>query len=316
LIDLPTLAAELGIGRLLAKDESARLGLPAFKALGASWAIARLLREHSGPVEFVTATDGNHGRAVARFAGQLGHTARIFIPDGVHPQAVQAIANEGAAVEVVGGRYDEAVAAAANAASATGALLVQDTAWEGYHEVPGWIVEGYATLFAEIDQQVASLELPPADLIVVPAGVGSLLQSALAHYRRRPSDTAVLCVEPDTADCVRASLAAGEPVEVRTGHTIMAGLNCGTVSTLAWPYIHAGLDAAVAISDADDMAAMAALRSNGVDTGPCGASGLAALRLVMSGDEATGRRQHLGLGPDATAVIIITEGGNANPAGS
>ncbi|MEC7001049.1 MAG: pyridoxal-phosphate dependent enzyme, partial [Actinomycetota bacterium] len=120
MIDLPALAAELSIGRVVAKDESTRLGLPAFKALGASWAIHRATEGLSGPLTIVTATDGNHGRAVARFARTLGHSVSIFTPDGVHPSAVQAIRDEGARVQEVGGSYDDAVAAAASAATAPG----------------------------------------------------------------------------------------------------------------------------------------------------------------------------------------------------
>ena len=148
--------------------------------VGASWAIHRALRDRtdSAPVTVVTATDGNHGRAVARFARLLGHRASIWIPDGVHPTAVQAIADEGAQVTVVGGSYDDAVAAAARAADDDTAVLVQDTAWTGYEQIPGWIVEGYSTLFAETDSQLADAGLRGPDLVVVPVGVGSLLQAA------------------------------------------------------------------------------------------------------------------------------------------
>jgi diaminopropionate ammonia-lyase len=255
LVDLPALAAELGVGHILAKDESSRLGLPAFKALGASWAIHRALRARAdgAPVTVVTATDGNHGRAVARFARLLGQRASIWVPDGVHPDAVQAIRDEGAQVTATGGSYDEAVAAAARAAQADEAVLVQDTSWDGYEQIPTWIVEGYTTLFTEIDAQLAEAGLGSTDLLVVPVGVGSLLQAALAHYRRTGADPgpAVISVEPVTAACIAASLESGHPVTVDTGVTVMAGLNCGTPSSLAWPYIERGLDAAVAVTVID-----------------------------------------------------------------
>ena len=317
LIDLPVLAAELGVGRVLAKDESLRLGLPAFKALGASWAIHRALRDRTdrGPVTVVTATDGNHGRAVARFARLLGHRASIWIPDGVHPSAVQAIEDEGARVTVVGGSYDEAVAAAARAADTDGSVLVQDTAWPGYEEIPGWIVEGYSTLFAEADTQLAGAGIPGPDLVVVPVGVGSLLQAALSHYRRRgaPARTAVLSVEPEAAACIAPSLVAGHPVTVGTGVTVMAGLNCGTPSSLAWPYVVHGLDAAVAVSDADDVRAAHDLAALGVAAGPCGAAGLAALRVALLGVGSEDRCAHLGLDANSTVVLVVTEGSAANP---
>jgi diaminopropionate ammonia-lyase len=317
LVALPTLAVELGVGQVLAKDESSRLGLPAFKALGASWAIHRALRDRTdpGPVTVVTATDGNHGRAVARFARLLGHRASVWIPDGVHPEAVQAIADEGAQVTVVGGSYDDAVAAAARAAAADSAVLVQDTAWEGYEQVPGWIVEGYSTLFAEVDSQLDDAGLTAPDLIVVPVGVGSLLQAALAHYRRpaTTSHTAVVSVEPEVAACIAPSLAAGRPVTVETGPTVMAGLNCGTPSSLAWPFVARGLDAAVAVTDADDVRAAHDLAALGVAAGPCGAAGLAALRLVLLGVGNEDRRAHLRLQADSVVVLVVTEGAAANP---
>jgi diaminopropionate ammonia-lyase len=168
LTELPVLATELGVGRVFVKDESTRLGLGAFKVLGASWAIARLLSDRSqvtrdkgrqvtlaglrraaaaDPVELVTATDGNHGRAVAWMARLVGLEARVFVPDVVPERARTAILAEGATVTVAGGSYDEAVEQAAAYAD-EGRLLVQDTAWAGYESVPGWIVEGYGTLLA------------------------------------------------------------------------------------------------------------------------------------------------------------------------
>jgi len=317
LVELPGVADELGVARVFAKDESSRLGLPAFKALGASWAVHRALGERTvdAPVTIVTATDGNHGRAVARFARLMGHRAQIVVPPGVHPSAVRAIVDEGASVTRIEGSYDDAVAAAADLADEVGGILVQDTAWEGYEEIPGWIVEGYATLFAEADEQLAAAGLDGPDLVLVPAGVGSLLQGALAHYRGESAKggTAVASVEPEEAACMGPSLLAGHPVTVETGQTIMAGLNCGTPSSLAWPYIRDGLDAAIAISDADDIQAAHDLAGRGVAAGPCGAAGLAAARRGLTGEGAEARREHLGVGPDSVVLLVITEGVDANP---
>ncbi|HET6858807.1 MAG TPA: diaminopropionate ammonia-lyase, partial [Streptomyces sp.] len=287
LTELPVLASELGVGRVFVKDESSRLGLPAFKALGASWAIHRALAQRatsgpgSGPVTFVTATDGNHGRAVARTAHLLGQHAHVFVPRGVHPRAVAAIVAEQARVTEVAGPYDEAVRLAADAAAGADAVLVQDTAWPGYEEIPGWIVEGYSTLCAEIDEQLASEGVVGGPgLVAVPVGVGSLAQAVVTHYRSRPSGAApaLLSVEPRAAACVLESLARGEAVSVTTGRTSMAGLNCGTPSSIAWPYLHGGLDAAVAVHDADSARAAAGLADLGVSSGPCGAAALAGLR--------------------------------------
>ncbi len=318
LVELPEVAARLRVGRAFAKDESSRLGLPAFKALGASWAVHRALVAGLGgaaPVTFATATDGNHGRAVARFARLLGHRARVFVPAGVSARAIAAIEAEGAPVTDTGGSYDDAVAAAAAFAEATGAVLLQDTAWPGYEQVPRWIVEGYATLFAEAEDQLAARGIAGPDLLMVPVGVGSLAQAAVTHARSRPDParTAVVSVEPTVAACVLASLRAGEAVTVRTRVTTMAGLNCGTPSSLAWPVLRAGLDAAVAVGDDEAAAAAPFLRAGGVDAGPCGCASLAGATAVLTGDGAAARRASLGLGEDAVVLLVVTEGSAANP---
>ncbi|TCC01603.1 pyridoxal-phosphate dependent enzyme [Kribbella soli] len=309
LIEVPALAELLGAGSVWVKDESNRFGLPAFKVLGASWAVNRAL----GPARtfaelvslvagrrltLVTATDGNHGRALAYLARALGLRSRIYVPAGLPEAPVQAIRDEGASVVDTGLPYDDAVQAAA-ASVRDGDVLIQDTAWPGYEEVPRWIVAGYSTLFAEIDGQLPS----EIGLVVVPTGVGSLLQSAIEHYRVAGRRTSVLAVEPVTAACVTKSLAAGRPVTVDTSApTIMAGLNCGTVSSTAWPTIHRGLDAAIAVTDDETRAAQALLHSYNIPAGPCGAAALAALQVTDSRPS-----------PDAV-VLINTEGATAQPA--
>jgi diaminopropionate ammonia-lyase len=309
LVEAPELAAALAVGRLLVKDESDRFGLPAFKILGASWAVDRALNGRREVTALVAATDGNHGRAVARVAAQRGLAARIFVPAGVHPAAVTAIADEGATVSVVSDSYDQAVAAAVEDAEHSGALLVQDTAWPGYEEIPSWIVEGYTTLFAELDEQLAD---PVLDLLVVPVGVGSLAQAAIGHYRRPGirNPPALLSVEPEAAACVLRSLQAGEQVTVATSPTIMSGLCCETPSSAAWPYLEHGLDAAVAVGDPAVVEAAGELAAAGVPSGPCGAATLAALRLVMRTPEL---REHLGIAAGSTVVLLSTESSTANP---
>ncbi|MFF4160147.1 diaminopropionate ammonia-lyase [Streptomyces sp. NPDC001678] len=322
LTELPALAVELGVGRVFVKDESSRLGLPAFKALGASWAVRRVLAERTAegrgtaaPVTLVTATDGNHGRAVARTSRLLGQRAHVFVPHGVHPRAVAAVAAEGAEVTRVAGTYDEAVRRAAEAAAAPDAVLVQDTAWPGYERIPAWIVEGYATLCAEVDAQLALARAGAPGLVAVPVGVGSLAQAVVTHYRSRRDGRApaLLAVEPEAAAVLTASLAAGRPVTVATGGTTMAGLNCGTVSHLAWPVLRDGLDAAVAVTDAGSARAAADLASLGVPSGPCGAASLAGVRAALTGAGAEERRAALGLGPASVLVLLSTEGPAANP---
>src|SRR6516164_8784422 len=141
LVPVPGLAAELGVGQVLVKDESSRLGLPAFKVLGASWACRQVLQRRPGAT-LVTATDGNHGRAVARMAAHFGVAATVFVPVVMLPETAARIADEGAQVVWVDGGYDDAVRwAAAFAADRPGRALVQDTAWAGYEQVPAWIVQ-------------------------------------------------------------------------------------------------------------------------------------------------------------------------------
>jgi diaminopropionate ammonia-lyase len=325
LTELPALAAELGVGRVLVKDESSRLGLPAFKILGASWAVAQVLAARDGlagplsldvlrdavarrPVTLVTATDGNHGRAVARMAALLGAAARVVLPDVVPARAGELVAAEGAAVTTVAGSYEDAVAEAARiAADDADAELVQDTAWPGYETVPGWVVEGYETLVAEVDAQLgrSPAGLRP-DLVVVPVGVGSLAQAVVTHYGDGP--TAVVSAEPEGAAGLLASLRAGRPVTVETGVTVMAGLNCGTVSTLAWPVLREGLAAAVAVGEDAARRAVADLAALGVPAGPSGAATLAAARRALTGEGSAERRTALSTGPDTAVVLLITEG--------
>jgi len=363
LVEAPALAAELGVGRLFVKDESARFDLRAFKYLGASWAGFRAVAArtgYTGPatleglrsflaptasgavgadvaggLTLITATDGNHGRAVARTARLLGLPARVYVPKGVPDVVIDRINAEGALLTAVDADYDGAVmaaradaeaegdavagAAAGDPATSGGGMLIQDTAWDGYEQVPSWIVAGYETLFAEIDAQLAAAGAAPfgrarAGLISVPVGVGSLAQAAVAHYRRsglpREDRPLLLSVEPDTAACVLRSLAEGGLASVPTAATVMNGLNCGTPSSIAWPYLRDGLDAAIAVTDADAGEAVAALSSAGVSAGPSGAAGFAGLRAALTGPGASARRRDLGLDAGGPPVIVClsTEG--------
>ena len=328
LVGVPELAAELGVAQVWVKDEADRFGLPAFKILGASWAVNRALSAwtgHDGPagsldelrcrvagsdVTLVTATDGNHGRALARMAHLLGVRARVFVPDGLGSSAVDAIAGEGAEVVRTSLVYDEVVQLVARSvAGRPEEVLVQDTSWPGYEDIPRWTVDGYSTLFQEIDDQLGE----QADLVAVPTGVGSLLQAALQHYRSdsRVHRPALLAVEPASAACVTASLAAGRPVSVDTSSpTIMAGLNCGTVSEIAWPVIAAGLDAGVGVGDDQARSALADLHDAGLPAGPCGAAALAGVRVAVRDP---GVADVLDLDARSVVVLLSTESIAANP---
>ncbi|WP_343035839.1 pyridoxal-phosphate dependent enzyme [Isoptericola sediminis] len=310
LVELPELATELDVGRLFVKDESSRLGLPAFKILGASWACRQVLERQPG-AELVTATDGNHGRAVARTAHQLGVPATVFVPDVMEQATQAAIEAEGATVVRLDVGYDDAVRAAADYADdADTRALVQDTAWEGYTDVPAWIVDGYGTLLEEVDEQLGRAP----DLVAVPVGVGSLAEAVVRHYRRpdTPHPT-VLSVEPDTAACALESLAVHEPVTVQTGSTVMAGLNCGTVSSTAWPVLRDGCDAAVTVSDDEAEQAAADLGRLGISSGPSGAATLAGVRAALAEPH---RREALDLPLHPVVVLLSTEGAPHDTEGS
>jgi len=227
----------------------------------------------------------------------------VFVPAVMLPDTAARIAAEGAKVVWADGDYTDAVhRAAAFAAEQPGRALVQDTAWAGYEQVPAWIVQGYQTLLDEIDTQLGGAP----DLVAVPVGVGSLAEAVVRHYRRPGSaHPSVLSVEPDTAACVLASLAAGRATTLATAATVMAGLNCGTVSRSAWPVLQAGCDAAVAVSDTDALSAVADLGRLGVSSGPSGAAALAGARAALS---EPARRTALGLGEEAVVVLLSTEG--------
>ncbi|MBD0861933.1 diaminopropionate ammonia-lyase [Gordonia sp. zg691] len=309
LLDLPMIAERLGAARVSVKDESSRLGLPAFKILGASWAVAREVDRRLGGAgmrtvdelreavaaqtvslsrltTLVAATDGNHGRAVARMAALLGLSAIILVPRDMVPARIDAIASEGAEVIVHDGDYDETVRRAATMDSDTHAVIA-DTAWPGYDEVPRWVVEGYATIANEVLEQLSAQNIPAPTVVVVQVGVGSFAASMVRSFA--PTGARMIASEPVSADCLAPSIAAGTPTHSSgTIDSIMAGLNCGEISPIAWPTLQAGVQSAVTVTDDDARDAMRLFARAGVESGESGAAGLAALLaqpgLVRSDD--------------------------------
>lgn len=350
LVALPALAHRLGLRGVYVKDESRRFGLEAFKGLGSSWAVARILgqrlglapghlslealreaRACLGELTFVTATDGNHGRGLAWAARLMGHRARIFMPAGASAARVAAIRAQGAECVVTGLGYDDAVRHAAAHARQMGGILVQDTAWDGYGEIPSWIMEGYGTLALEAAEQLRDLKgageegVWPSH-VFLQAGVGSFAAAVLATLGPALAAAgapapAFLSVEPHAADCVFRSLkAGGESPMACPGNleTLMAGLSCGEVSTVAWPALRAGLSAACACPDELARQGMRLLaRPVGGDpplvSGESGAVGAGLLHWLMRPEagaeaDATRARELLGLGPEARVLLISTEG--------
>jgi diaminopropionate ammonia-lyase len=293
---LPALAAELGLGAVALKDESDRLGLPAFKVLGASWAVERALRERSGVHTLVAASAGNHGRAVAHVAARRGLAARIHLPDRSAAARRDAIAAEGAEL-VVGGDYGDAVRRAAADGERDGFLSVADV---GDSPPAHWVIDGYATLFAEAAEQGEH------DAILVPTGVGSLAAAAARHGAA--TGAAVVAVEPAAAACLTASLAAGEPTTVPTPGTSMAGLDCAEVSIAAWPTLRAGIHGTVTVSDREAHAAMRELAAAGLAIGDCGASAVAALRALAIEEACGALRDAARIGADSRVLLVATEG--------
>jgi diaminopropionate ammonia-lyase len=300
LVDAPELAAEWGVGRVLLKFERERFGLPAFKLLGVSWAAQRLLGDppHDEGIELIAATDGNHGRAVARVARMRGLGATILVPAGTAQARIDAIASEGADVRVVDGSYDDAVRLSAEMAGER-RLVLSDTSWPGYEEVPRWVIEGYATIFREVDGQAGA----PVDVAFVPIGVGALAAAAARHL---VGSARLAGVEPVAAACMLESARAGEITEVPGPHgSIMAGLNAGLPSLVAWPLVSGGFDLFCAAEDALAVHGTRRLHELGIDAGECagGAAGAAARLLA---DE--GAREQLGAGPDSSVLVLLTEG--------
>jgi diaminopropionate ammonia-lyase len=328
LVDSPKLAEALGVGKVFVKDESNRLGLPAFKILGVSWAVYRALQERLGdegfgyweeiddlrakleplrPPPLVAATDGNHGRAVARVARLLGLGAKIFVPEDMAPARRAAITGEGAEVVVVDGTYDDAVERSAEAEG----LLVSDTSWPGYERVPWWVIEGYSTMLWEIEDELDRRGEHGPDLVVVQVGVGAFAAAVARHFRSpgvwpRPK---LVTVEPAKADCLLRSVSAGRLVSVPGPHdSIMAGLNCGRPSLVAWPILPTSIDLLVSVDDEPIRGAMRLAAVSGIVSGETGASGLGGLLELLRSEEGKEARRTLGMDADTRVLVFNSEG--------
>jgi diaminopropionate ammonia-lyase len=317
--ELPALARDLGIGRLYAKDESSRFGLNAFKLLGARFAIETLLAERTirPGATLVCASEGNHGRAVARAARDAGCAARVYMAHDASPARVAAIAGEGADVITVDGSYDDAVRIMQVDADKHQWTIISDTAWEGYERIPRLIMLGYTRMLDEIREPGASPRgAVDFDFLFVQGGVGGLLCATASWCAFHHSDPhpRVVSVEPTSAACLQASARAGTPVAV-TGPltTTMAGLRNREVSAPAFISLLPNVDAFMAIDDAWANEATRAMGRPRAEDPPiaAGASGSAALGgLValcrdMSLAEA---RARLGLTSSSRVIVIVSEG--------
>ncbi|MGC8475615.1 MAG: diaminopropionate ammonia-lyase [Acetobacteraceae bacterium] len=307
--DLPALAEASGVATVRLKDEGGRFGLGSFKALGGAYAVEQAVAADSarrGPAERVvtSATDGNHGRAVAWGARRVGCRAVIFIHAAVSPGREAAIAALGAEVRRVPGTYDDAVRACAATAAAEGWLVISDTSWPGYTEVPRAIMQGYRVMVAEAAAQWAG---PPPTHVFIQCGVGGVGAAVAAQSRAAFTPApALVVVEAEAAACLLLSARAGRAVTAPGKlETVMAGLACGEPSLLAWQALERAAAAFVAVPDRAAVAAMRALAAAGVVAGESGAAGAAGLAEVAADPVA---RAALGLGADSRVLLFGTEG--------
>lgn len=313
LYSLPGLANDLGIGALWIKDESKRFGLNAFKGLGASFAVYTFLKEHPGIHTFCTATEGNHGKALAWICHQLNQNCTIFVPDHTHPERVESIQKEMAEVVIVNGNYDFTVESVKKWSEETGAILIQDMSWTGYEEIPTLIMQGYLTSFREMEQQ---LQEDPVDVILVQAGVGSWAASAAWYFNRilHTIPPTIVVVETFETDCILESIRRNEPTMTnKSGNTLMAGLNCGFPSVLAFEILRQGARIFLSIPDIASIDAMKRLyfpvgNDPKIIAGESGAAGLGGLIALSSQDELLKLKEEIGLNPESKVLVINTEG--------
>ena len=335
LTSLPGLAKALGVESIQVKDESYRFGLNAFKVLGGSYALGRYIaktlgenienlpanrilsdevREKLGQLTFVTATDGNHGRGVAWTANQLGQKSVVYMPKGSAQERLDNIRAEGADASITDMNYDDAVRLADKHAREYGWVMVQDTAWEGYTDIPLWIMQGYTTMGYEMMSQ---LEERPTHLFLQ-AGVGSMAGAMAGFFaglygENRPK---IIIVEPNRADCLfRTAKADDGTLHSVTGdmNTIMAGLACGEPCSIGWKVLESVADGFLSVPEsvaADGMRILASpcRGDSPIVSGESGAAAFGAAANILLDQELTDMKQQLGLDAHSRLLFISTEG--------
>lgn len=338
---LVQLSSRLGLGGIWVKDESARMGLNSFKSLGSSYAIYRLIcqrlglshltyaelvsddiRTRLGETTFTSATDGNHGKGLAWASRQLRFPCVIYVHKLTSRARIESIQECGAEVRVVDGNYDDAVRQCEEDAQANGWQVVSDTSWPGYEDVPRWVMQGYTTLLAETQEQLAAQGMVKPTHIFVQAGVGAFAAAVIAFYAKLFGAEApkAVVIEPRTAACLHHSLLVddGQPHSV-TGdlNTIMAGLACGVPSPLAWKVLRNHTDFVVT---SPDFVAAKGMRMYGVPlkgdpmviSGESGAVSLGALTFIQQYEAAAQLKELLELDEKSQVLLINTEG-NTDP---
>jgi len=339
---LRKLAKYIGVKGIWVKDESCRLNLNSFKVLGGSYAIYRFIkrklglqreltyeeinsdeiRSQTGVITFATATDGNHGRGVAWAANKLGHKSVIYVHKDTSQPRIQAIRSYGADVRVIDGNYDDAVRQVTIDANKYGWEVIADTSWEGYEEIPTWIMQGYTTIVSEAQEQFSAQGVLYPTHIFVQAGVGALAGAVIGHYHALLGDKSPVCivVEPEEAACLYQSMKIADnnphnfPGDL---NTIMAGLACGDPSPIAWQVLAESADMFISVPDyiAAEGMRMYAVPLKGdpfIVSGESGAVTLATLKHVMLDPELAKLKEKLKLNEESKILLINSEG-NTDP---
>lgn len=339
LVELKSLAEELGVSNIFVKDESYRFGLNAFKVLGGSYAIAREIgirmgiseeeltlarllqpdvQGRLGQLRFVTATDGNHGRGVAWTAKRLGHMAVVFMPKGTAAERLENILRLGAEASITDCNYDDSVRLARQYAAEHEGIVVQDTSWEGYHNVPLHIMQGYTTMGAEIVEQLAACGGQRPTHVFLQAGVGAMagaMAGFIADYYKEARPV-ITIVEPTKADCLyRTALANDGKLHIVDGalDSIMAGLCCGEPCSIGWQQLAAYADNFVAMPDKAAALGMRVLgnpvgNDAAVVSGESGAAGLGLAVAALRERELAQLKGSLQLDAESVILCISTEG--------
>lgn len=339
LVSLDNLAKELGVCKIYIKDESYRFGLNAFKGLGVTYALARLLcerlnvnindvsfeyfklpevQEKIKDMVFVTATDGNHGRALAWSATQLGCKSIVYMPKGSSQRRLASIKDAGAEASITEVNYDDAVRLARKKAEEIGGFFVQDTAMDGYEKIPNWISQGYTTMAAEALDQMKLDGITKPTHIFLQAGVGSFAGGMLGYFANVYKDRLPITtiVEPENAACIyKSALADDEKPHTVTGdlNTIMAGLACGEPNTVTWEILRDFAKAYVSCPDyvaAKGMRVLANPVGNDqkVVSGESGAVGLGLVDLLLEREELKELKSKLKLDENSVIICFSTEG--------
>ncbi|ACD53913.1 diaminopropionate ammonia-lyase [Clostridium botulinum] len=339
LVNLENLSKDIGLGGIYIKDESYRFGLNAFKVLGGSFAMAKYmaqklnkdiselpyeklispeLREELGEVTFVTATDGNHGRGVAWTANKLKQKSVVYMPKGSSKTRLENIRKEGAEASITDMNYDDAVRLAAKYADENNGVVIQDTAWDGYEEIPAWIMQGYGTMGLEALNQLNQYGVERPTHIFIQAGVGSLagaIQGFFASVFKGNCPKTVI-VESNLADCLYKSAKANDGNLIAVGgemQTIMAGLACGEANTIGWKVLKEYSDTFVSSPDYVAANGMRILGNplrgdNKVISGESGAVTSGLLYEIMKNDKYKDLKESLELNENSKVLLFSTEG--------